>query len=270
MVQIISERFKELSLGALKNTTDFALFFLAFGIGLSKNEYSPRGVFKAAQWAEGVNVDSIIRAIRYLKSKGWIKSNLELTLEGQKRLQTFIPAVQKYPQHWKGTWYLVSFDIPEKLAWKRNNFRTALGRLGFGKLHASLWISPYNFLGDVEEYCKTDRLDRYVILGTSRELGTRMSQELADKVWKLEELNERYAQWIMAYKKWKQEGSEDPEVHFSLVVGYSALLRRDPFVPRSLLPMPWYGDRAHKLFHILTPIPVVEEKMKKGRWIREK
>lgn len=262
MTKVISEKFKEVSADALRNTTDFVLFMLAFGIGLGVSGRSTRGVHQAAKWAEGINVDSISRAIQHLKSKGWIKHNLELTTEGQKRLQTFIPKVRQYPKRWKGTWYLVSFDIPEKLAWKRNNFRTALLRLGFGKLHASLWISPYNFLGDVEAYCKTDRLDCYVILGTSKELGTRMSQDLADRVWKLEELNEGYAQWIVAHKKWKEDGDGDPEAHFGLVLDYSALLRRDPFLPSPLLPTPWYGDRAHKLFRTLAPIPVVEETRK--------
>lgn len=258
----IPEKFKELSGGVLRNTADAILFFAAFGIGLSKSEYSPRGVYKAAQWAEGINVDTVARAIKYLRSKGWLKGGLEVTDEGQQRLNTFIPEARKYPRRWNGTWYLVSYDVAETLAWKRTNFRNALLRLGFGKLHASLWISPYNFLGDAEEYCKTDRLDRYVILGTSKELGTRMSQELADRVWKLEELNGGYAQWIAACKKWKREESKDPEVHFSLVFGYSSILRRDPFLPRPLLPTPWYGDRAHQLFKTLAPIKVVEEKVK--------
>ncbi len=244
MTKIISDQFKEISAGVLKNLTDTVLFMLAFGIGMSTTGRSVRGVHQAAQWAEGLNVDSIRRALDQLKSKGWIKRDLHVTREGQKRLATFIPEPRKYPKRWSGIWYLISFDIPERLSWKRTNLRASLRRMGFGMLHESLWITPYNFLGDAQEHCKAERLAEYVLPATSKEVGTRASKELANRVWKLEELNRKYAKWINACN----EGSADLEQEFELIFSYSALLRRDPFLPKPLLPSPWYGERAHALF----------------------
>lgn len=254
MTKLISEQCKEASLGVIKNATDLVLFLLAFGIGLSTSGRSSRGVYEAARFAEGVNVDRIQRALTHLKSKGWIKHDLTVCSEGQKRLNTFVPEVRKYPKRWKGVWYLVSFDIPEKIAWKRNNLRTALERMGFGKLHQSLWISPYNFLGDVEKYCKNEQLQKFVLPAISDKVGTRMSQELADQVWHLEQLNNGYHAWIREYEK----RNTDPEAQFKLIFEYSALLRRDPFLHKPLLPRPWYGDQAHKLFRKLAPLAIAD------------
>ncbi|MDO8505835.1 MAG: PaaX family transcriptional regulator C-terminal domain-containing protein [bacterium] len=254
MTKLISQQCKEISLDAIKNTTDFVLFMLAFGVGLGVSGRSTRGVHRAAQFAEGVNVDQIRRAIAHMRSKGWIKRDLHVTREGQKRISTFIPEVRKYPKRWSGVWYLVSFDIPERIAWKRNNFRIALSRMGFGKLHASLWISPYNFLGDVARYCKSEQLQKFVLPAISNKVGTRMSQELADQVWRLEQLNDSYRAWIEQCGK----GITDPEDHFKLIFEYSALLRRDPFLPKPLLPSPWYGEQSHKLFKTLAPFRIME------------
>lgn len=254
MTKLISEQCKEVSRGVIKNATDLVLFILAFGIGLSTSGRSSRGVYEAVRFAEGVNVDRIQRALTHLKSKGWIKRDLHVTREGQKRLNAFVPEARKYPKRWKGLWYMVSFDIPEQIVWKRNNLRIALTRMGFGKLHASLWISPYNFLGDVVKYCKSEQLQSFVFPAISDKVGTRMSQELADQVWRLEKLNYEYQGWIKEYKK----GSTDSEAQFKLIFEYSALLRRDPFLPKPLLPRPWYGEQAHKMFRTLNPLTIGE------------
>jgi len=254
MTKLISQQCQDVSLGAIKNATDLALFLLAFGVGLSGSGRTTKGVYEAARWAEGVNVDTIRRAITHMRSRGWIKGNLMVTTQGQKRLNTFIPEARKYPKRWEGVWYMVSFDIPERIAWKRNNLRTSLGRMGFGKLHASLWISPYNFLGDVVKYCKSEQLQKFVLPAISDKVGTRQSCELADQVWHLEKLNDDYRTWIEEYKK----GIADPEQHFKLIFEYSALLRHDPFLHKPLLPSPWYGEKAHQLFKILAPLKIKE------------
>lgn len=251
MKQHISPRWKSISCGVLKSTADLALFAIAYGIGLAKEPPTAKGVWSAVQWAEGVDCDSIVRTVKYLRSKGWIKQKLGITAEGQKRLNTFIPEPRTYPKRWNGTWYLVSFDIPERLRRKRDELRQALVRLGFGKLHSSLWISPYNFFGDVKKYLKNAYIDDFVILATSNHVGTEISNELANRIWKLEELNEDYGQWIKQYKAC-QEGNM--QGRFELMFSYGALVRRDPFLPKPLLPAPWRGSTTHELFQTISSV----------------
>ncbi len=248
-------KLKEYSLGFLKSTLDVALFTLAFGAGVAlAGSKDPRRVWEAAEWAQEVNVDSFVRAFARLREKGYIKRNLTMTREGQQRLQAMFPHPRTYAAHWNGTWYLVSFDVPEQLGWKRNYLRQTLKQLGFGKLHASLWITPYNFLGDVRVYCKHEHLGEYVILATSHELGTQRSKELADRVFHLDALNNDYALLCSAPKAHPplaeavKHSTENPQEEFEFFVRYCALVQQDPFLPKPLLPHPWYGHTAHRMF----------------------
>lgn len=50
-----------------------------------------------------------------------------------------------------GKYYLVSFDVPERLRTKRDNFRRVIKRLGFQQIQKSLWAANKN-------------LDEFVIL----------------------------------------------------------------------------------------------------------
>jgi len=43
-----------------------------------------------------------------------------------------------------GRYLLVSFDIPERLSTRRNNFRKVLKRIGFKQIQKSLWVTDKN------------------------------------------------------------------------------------------------------------------------------
>ena len=218
-----------------------ALFLAAFGVGLSVRGKNVKAVHSAANWAEGITVDNIRRALRTSREKGWIKQDLSVTRQGQKRLSTLIPLPRQYPKRWNNTWYLISFDIPRALNYKRDRLRDTLKRLGFGKLHDSLWISPQDFLGDVADFATVDKVGSYLIPAISKELGKERSRDLADRVWKLRELEMRYFRFINALTK----PGEPPSS--KLFIEYASILADDPFIPIPLLPEDWHGPAAHNL-----------------------
>jgi phenylacetic acid degradation operon negative regulatory protein len=188
-----------------------------------------------------INYLSIKRAIKYSFKKGWIKENLEVTGEGQKRLRGFFPEYSS-PLKWSGEWYLTNFDIPEKMKRKRDILRENLKILGFGKLQNSIWISPYNFLGDVERIIKQYNLTPYVILSISDKVGQEESKILAEKVWRISEVQKEYQEFISEFQEKK-----DPspwEVFFK----YYLILQKDPRLPKELLPEDWLGEEAYKLY----------------------
>ncbi len=184
------------------------------------------------------------RAFRQLREKGYIKHDLSPTREGQKRLHVCFPQPRAYPPRWDNTWYLVSFDIPERIAYKRRLLREALRALGFAKLHESLWISPFKVLWDVRAYAKKEQLDFYIMLAISKEVGTERSQALAARLFKLEELNQGYAALLRVVGS----APHNQEDIVSLIFQYYSLLTRDPFLPRPLLGDGWCGDKAHAWF----------------------
>ena len=101
---------------------------------------------------------------------------------------------------------------------------------------------------------RTHRLDAHVILATSRELGTKHSQELADRVWHIEELDMRYLNFINASVREAKPPAE-------LALEYLAIVKDDPFLPRPLLREGWMGDKAHRLWRtIFSPLFLEESK----------
>ncbi len=235
----ITLRISEGIFSSLVDLVIWNVFYLS-EVGLSSGSPARlgRAEFSASRDLENFNYMTIKRAIYNAKSRGWVKDDLTLTEEGKKRLQGFLPE-HFGKRKWDGNWYLVSYDIPEEKRRQRDILRSNLKRLGFGELHASLWISPFNFLGDVEKIIKEHSLSFYVILAVSDKVGREESRILANKIWKLEELNNTYQDLIEKSKK-KTPGE--------LIFQYLSVLNSDPQLPLELLPEDWHGEEACLIF----------------------
>ena len=233
----------EISEGLLQSLTDVILFFLNYGWEVIKDprvgRSLPCALYKMDRRMQKINYLTIKRAIRNATKKGWIKE-LTITEEGQKRLKVLFREYSSPPK-WSGEWYFANFDIPEKMRWKRDILRKRLKEMGFGKLQDSIWISPFNLLAEVEEFLDEYSLGPYVILSISDKVGRIESKKLAEKVWKISEIQEEYQKFISEF-----EGKENPspiETAFS----YQSILEKDPQLPKELLPNDWAGDEAYEL-----------------------
>ncbi len=90
---------------------------------------------------------------KYLKHKGYIRLlakgkdgfKIEITEKG---LKSFLGSALnnlsvKKLNKWDGWWWIVIFDIPEKISWARDGFREKLRMFGFYKLQHSVFVCPY-------------------------------------------------------------------------------------------------------------------------------
>jgi hypothetical protein len=87
--------------------------------------------------------------------------SLRLTAKGEvfaERLTLEEKIQNKQKGKWDGRWRLVSFDIWERHRNKRDRLRWFLQKIGFQKIHASLWAYPY----DCEELIVFMRTDLHV------------------------------------------------------------------------------------------------------------
>lgn len=241
----VNKKILEISEGLLASLTDLILVFLNFGYeaftDLKFGRSLPYTFYKMDIRMQKINYLSIKRAIRYSLEKGWIKENLQLTEEGQKKLKGLFPDYSSLSK-WSGNWYLVNFDIPEKLKAKRDILRENLRILGFGKLQNSIWISPYNFLGDVEKIVREYDLTPYVILSISDKVGQVESKILAERIWRISEIQKEYQEFITEFK-----GKENP-LSSEIFFRYHSISQRDPHLPKELLLEYWLGDEAYKLY----------------------
>lgn len=243
MGRVLVKKMLEITEGVVASLTDFILSILFFCEESIKN---PRvahsfllALAKVDERLRKVNYLSIKRAFLYVRQKGWIKEDLKPSQQGEERLKKIF--IKYRVPKWDGNWYLVNFDIPEKLKTKRDILRSILIRLGFGKLQNSVWISPYNFLGNVEKEVKKFALTPYVVLSISNKVGRQEAKFLAERLWKISQIYNEYQNFIIKAKNHK----ESP---LKLIFSYQAILRKDPMLPKELLPADWPGKEAWKLY----------------------
>lgn len=180
------------------------------------------------------------QALYRAQQKGWLNNKLEVTSKGQERLTQTLPKHEKKPK-WNGKWYLVAYDVPEKKKYLREILRRKLEELGFGQVHKSLYICPYNFLGNVEKIVKQYDMESYVLMAISDKVGREPSKDLAEKVWKLRDINYEYGKYIMDVNSGELTKQQ-------ATFKYLVILNRDPQLPEGLLPENWKGEEAHKIY----------------------
>lgn len=241
--------------GLISNVGNFLLWQIALleELGPTHGEEFSTGrkTKELALRVDGIDANEYYKTLRNsfynARRKGWIKENKKLTKEGKERLRGIIPT-RHQPKKWDGNWYLVVFDVPEQNRMIRDAFRERLKTLGFGQLQRSVWISPYNFLANVQDIIERYHLFSQAILSQTDKLGQEDSRSLANKVWKLDRINDDYKEFISRYRN-----RSPKEVYsFKVRIDYLHVLGRDPQLPQQLLPLDWTGEEAYKLYQRFT------------------
>lgn len=189
---------------------------------------------------------------------------LRLTGQGVKRLEREFPMVGLQKKKWDGLWRIVIFDLPVTHNRLRDRLRGKLEELGFGMFQKSVWTTPYDLAWEISEFIKAQGLEEYVYVLVSPLEFIGSSKELAEKIWKLEELNNSHQELL---DWWEEKHHGLKENDFSLLAQkfcsqYLETVATDPFLPKELLPRDWEGDKARKLFKELNKKVDAEKKKK--------
>lgn len=231
----------QITKGLFTSLTDLVLWYIFFSVEMGFVG-SPRNINKAyflsQENLKKFNSQTIMKAVARTKARGFIKNDFSLTKEGKERLERVLPKFFG-KRKWDGNWHLVIYDIPEKFKYRRNILRENLKCLGFGQLQASVWVSPFNFFGEVEKIIRDYGLMPYVIFSISDKLGKKEARILAQSVWHLRELDALYGDLLVKLKK---------ESKGDLYFEYLQILEKDPQLPNELLPSGWRGKAVNKIF----------------------
>lgn len=222
---------------------------------------------------------SLRSALSRLKSRGYIESkrsgkNASYTLTDIGRATVALVREDKLKRQlpWEGNWHIVTFDIPERLRHMRDMLRLRLLALGYGRLHTSVMISPYDTNREVRKVLKEYGIEEYVELFSAKYEGSKNLKKLALKVWNLKRLEDQYKVFISQYKpELKAIKSEvkkkalDPSFAYlkksELEEAYSRIALYDPDLPEEMLPRGWIGSKAKELYEeyrqVLTKIKSV-------------
>jgi len=239
----ISDALLSFSFGTINKMCDLFLVYLLLGdAALTSGGLARRFTNNASRLLEeypGVDIRHWLEGLNTVRRRRWIDGSLSLTEEGKKRLSGIIPQID-LNRHWDGNWYIVIFDIPERMRRKRNILRDKLKTLGFRKLQGSVWVSPFNLLGTVQKEVDVFELNPYVLCSQTAHLGEEDSRELAARIWCLDELQERYQYFLEQIAAGRIKNIS--QIFFL----YLSIIREDPQLPEELLPNYWPGKEAHK------------------------
>lgn len=167
---------------------------------------------------------------RKVDAKG--EQYLELTSKGQDKFKRKFPILSLQRKKWDGNFMVVVFDIEEKEHYRRDVLRSKLKELGFGQLQESVWVSPYHFEEDFQEFIKAKSLEKFVYVMKAQTLMVSDYPGLVNKIWKLDNLNEEYESVLNSIEKGEKDQKKLWNKYFEVVT-------KDPMLPSELLPNDW-------------------------------
>lgn len=185
---------------------------------------------------------------------------IRLTSQGNKKITRDFPLLSLQKRKWDGKWRVVIFDIEEVNRNARDDLRKKLKELGFGMIQKSVFISPHNVIKDMLEFIENMGLNDVVYTFEASNLATGDVKELANRIWNLDTLNQKYKEIIgkiedshltITHDRVKMLNDENKKNKARLVrelrEKYLLIALRDPFLPKDLLPSDWFGYEAKKL-----------------------
>jgi phenylacetic acid degradation operon negative regulatory protein len=204
-----------------------------------------------------------------MKQQGWLttrkfgrRTQTSVTRRGRAILEQGSQRIFEPPlDGWDGQWRLVVYSLPEEKRELRNELRKKLIWYGFGNLAPGAWISPHNRQTKLEMILDDLAVRRHVSLFSGRHVGSLSDLELVARCWDIPALEEAYHSFVgrhqipydtlvAAYEA--GEAVPTPEVcfvrRFWLTYDFQPFPRKDPNLPRELLPDPWMGSVARQLF----------------------
>lgn len=204
------------------------------------NFWSPPG-YKSKNYYE-----TIWRMLRTGNIERIIRNNkpyFRLTSEGKEKIIRDFPLLKWQNKRWDGRWRIVIFDIEEKNRKSRAVLRRKLLDLGFGKLQRSIYISPYDIGEDMKEFLESRNYfsDEVLVLEARQKL-IGDPKEIADQVWKLTKLEERYLNLEIEIDKMLDKPTSEEKIK-KIHEAYLGVVTDDPLLPKELLPVDWPAER---------------------------
>jgi phenylacetic acid degradation operon negative regulatory protein len=149
-------------------------------------------------------------------------------------------------QDWDGRWLLVLARAPETERSTRHLLRTRLSWAGLGSPAPGVWVSPHAArLDEVRGALKSAGVaGAQVFVGSHGGHGD--LRELVRQAWDLEDIEARYAAFIERFSA--RTRRDELTATVELVHAWRRFPWIDPSLPASLLPRPWSGVAAARLF----------------------
>jgi DNA-binding transcriptional regulator PaaX len=241
--------------GVLGTITDLVLYELFFTLSTT-NRYTFSGMDRARADADKLlaefNYQSLKNSLYSLIKKDYVKKDVDqkgnkgyiLTQKGSRRIENLLPVYQT-DRKWSGSLFLISYDIPSGANNSRNNLRDFLKDIKCALLQESLWLSVYDPRESLSRYIKEENVPGTILVSTIGKDGSVGRENLSDlirKIYRLDALAIRYAQFLNRYH------SLNPTDRTRALITYQGIVKDDPQLPYALEPDEFPGKKAHALY----------------------
>lgn len=192
-----------------------------------------------------------LKEIRKEIKNGEVYFHLEAA--GDRILDEDIPLWQFENQPWDHRWRLLIYDIEETNRITRDLLRKKIKELGFVKWQESVYVTPHPVTAEINEYLKEKNLYPKCVCFEAIKLGEEDDKKIAYRLFNLGALNEDYFLLLKKLedleKKWEKKKISQNEALTRLreiIEKYKETILKDPFLPKTLLPQPWYKEETKK------------------------
>lgn len=177
---------------------------------------------------------------------------LRLTSKGTEKVKRDFPLSSLSIKKWDKKWRIVIFDVQEKNKSVRDKLRRKLKELYFGALQKSVYITPHDILKDFAQFIEEEKLNEEVILIESKNIVTDDIKKFANKIWKLEDINNNYKTIIEKAEKFTKERLtlsryRVKKLYDEIKKDFVDVLMKDPHLPKDLLPKEWLREKTKRL-----------------------
>lgn len=234
--------------------------------GLISNYYQNFYGFVPQRWQK-VNIYKTIHINRKKNRLAKINKKLFLTPEGEKYLKNRFPSIFLKMKKWDGYLYFVFFDVAELKRHVRDYLRSLLKQINFAQLQKSVWITfNKKIIKPILKFKKTYHLNKEIIIIKAKFQSQKQIPKLINQLWRLNDINQKYHQIFLRYQGLLTKYIKEKNL-FSLINEFGRInkdfyqiIRKDPFLPRSLLPKKWYYFESLKMKRKIAKIIKIKNK----------
>jgi phenylacetic acid degradation operon negative regulatory protein len=204
--------------------------------GLGVEEHAARQVLARAAAADWLERERFGRAVHWrLDRRG-----KALVADGVRRSNEFLAG----PAAWDGRWLILFVTVPADQRTVRKRLYGGLSWLGMGNPAPGLWVTPHEErVGELRELVDGLglRASALSVVGRVYDVGI-SATDIVDRAWDLTELDGIYRVLIEQVQNRPEPRGADETLfaYLELLNIQQRLMRRDPFLPRELLPE-WIG-----------------------------
>ncbi|MCW2596185.1 MAG: hypothetical protein JWP39_2073 [Jatrophihabitans sp.] len=205
----------------------------------------------------GVEEKATRQALMRTAADGWLESERvgrrtrwtltdaaeKLLVSGAERIYSFTGVGSE----WDGRWLLVLARAPENERPARHLLRTRLTWAGLGSPAPGVWVSTHaDRVGEVERVLDEAGVLADAQIFVAEHRGQGRLAAMVQQAWDLDAIEERYEEFLARFRG---RDARDPlTAMVELVHAWRRFPWIDPALPPQLLPTPWSGVAAAKLF----------------------